>query len=440
MTDLSDLRLSRYVLSVPSNDSVLVVGLLKRAVLEVSPEYWNALSESDDNGNSTLSALPSELISVLVDARILVESSFDELAHARAQSLLARGRPDTFGLIVVPTMSCNMGCHYCFEDKPENDGGLPARISEDLLNFAENRMTDPRLRTFHLRWFGGEPMLEIDRVLEITQKLKIMSASHGRRFRADMVTNGYGITRSCAEEMREAGLQAVQITFEGDQRKHDKIRRLSKAGSFDGIIASLKAAGDLLEFTARVHVAPYSVDTIPRLLRHLHSEGLHQVLKAIYFAPIFNYRQNDPRRNFQENSGLYLSSRAFATHEAELLADARQLGFTTLDPLDADYGVCTALRENTAVMNVDGTLSKCYLDAGDRNESYGNITGDIDNPQNLQKWRDADFSTDPDCAACTFAPVCLGGCDKHARAASDKSMICTSLKYNYADVLQLYHG
>lgn len=440
MTARPDLRLSQYVLSVPTEDSILVVGLLRRAVFEVSSEFWKALSGLHEKVSGTLDAVPPDLVRALVDARILVEKDFDELAHARAQSLLARGRPDTFGLIIVPTMSCNMGCHYCFEDKPEDDGGLSASVSEDLLTFAEDKLSNPRLRTFHLRWFGGEPMLEIDRVLEITQALNRLTAKHGRHFRADIVTNGYGITRACGARMREAGIQAAQITFEGDQRKHDKIRRLSKAGSFDGIIASLKAAGDLLEFTARVHVAPYSVDTIPELLRQLHAEGLHKVLKAIYFAPIFNYRQNDPKRNFQENSGLYMSSREFAAHETELLVQAQQLGFAIPDPLDVDYGVCTALRENTAVMNVDGSLSKCYLDAGDHKEAYGGLTGGVDRPQNLQKWRAADFAVDPECAACTFAPVCLGGCDKHARAAPDKAMICTSLKYNYEDVLRLHHA
>ena len=437
MTDFPKLRLSKYVLAVPSKDTILVVGLLRRAVLEISPEYWKEISSACDHCLSE--AIPPELISALLDARILVENEFDELAYARTQSLLARGRPDTFGLIIVPTMSCNMSCHYCFEEKPKNDGGMPFNANNAILSFAGEKLSDPRLRAFHLRWFGGEPMLEIDRVLEITRALKRMSTARGRRFHADIVTNGYGITRACGEKMRAVGIKAAQITFEGDQRKHDKIRRLSKAGSFEGIIASLHASGDLLDYTARVHVAPYSVDTIPRLLRQLHDEGLHRVLKAIYFAPIFNYRQNNPSRNFQENTGLYLSSRVFAAHEAELLAKARRLGFVIPDPLDVDYGVCTALRENTAVMNVDGTLSKCYLDAGDHKETYGHVEGGIDRPDNLEKWRSADFVDDPDCKACTFAPVCLGGCYKHARAASDKAMICTSLKYNYADVLGLYY-
>ncbi len=108
------------------------------------------------------------------------------------------------------------------------------------------------------------------------------------------------------------------------------------------------------------------------------------------------------------------------------------------DPLEADYGVCTALRENTVVINADGTLAKCYMDAGDSVESYGNISEGILNSENLVKWRRQSFLKDSECRECTMAPVCLGGCSKEVQDGADKAVICTPLKYNYRELLRLH--
>lgn len=420
---------------------MLVVGMLNRSVLSIPSEIWYKVDRRYREGNvANTEDIPEGLLEDLRQASILVDEDLDEKSYVRARSFVSRASRETFGLIVVPTMACNMGCHYCFESKPESDGGISPAVESRISEFVLEKLHDPLTKVFHLRWFGGEPTLEIDKVVRITEMVRNLCFIEEKRFQADIITNGFSLDRQQAMRLKESGVSAAQVTFEGDRRKHDKIRRTKSMGSYDTIVNNILESSDIIEFSGRVHVAPYSINTIPQLLNDLKEKGVDRLLKSIYFAPLFNYKQGQDSRQFSSGDPLYLSSKDFSEHEISLLKTAKGLGFSILDPLDVDYGVCTALRENTAVMNTDGSLTKCYLDAGDEAEIFGSIVDPKTKDNNIAKWRDADFSQDAVCSECTFSPVCLGGCTKHASSTSSKEMICTSLKFNYEKTIPLFYG
>ncbi len=434
------MRLSRYTLTVPIENQVLVAGLLRRTVILLDADVWSTLLASLEVNDYPSEALPSGLFEQLRDSRIIVDQDFDEFGYVRIQSAAARIRSDVVSFVLVPTMNCNMACHYCFENSDNDAGRFDAETAENIVEHARRELIKTHAKMLHVRWFGGEPLQALTDIQSISKKLQTCCQELGRKFHGDIITNGVGLNRQVAVTLRECGIRSAQITFEGEKRRHDKIRRVSKQGSYDEIVRNVLSGKDYLSFTARVHVAPYNIEGVPELLLDLQHKGLHEILQSIYFAPLFNYRQGDEQRQFQGKNPLYLSSLDFSRKEVELLRRAIELGFTTNDPLDADYGACTALRECTTVINMDGTLAKCYLDAGDRSEIFSSLDGSISSDFNLTKWMQSDFLLDADCAACKFAPVCMGGCTKKSMKARDKSAICTSLKYNFKSILPLYYS
>lgn len=433
-----NLKFSKHIVVTRKSNRVILVGLLKRCVVELGENEYDRLCSQLESGH--VSSEIAGLATALNENLILVDDEFDEQAYVVRQSRLARLAPDTFGMIIAPTMSCNMGCHYCFEQKPEADGGMSEAVVERLESFVRTRISEAGVKSLYLRWFGGEPLAQPDLVMNMSERLREIARSLDIGFSGDVVTNGYYLTEKLSQDLFGAGLRSIQVTLDGARRRHDRIRRDKSGGSsYDRIVAAILGAPDGLSFSMRIHVAPYNEAEIPELLKDLQRLGLDKRLGTLYFAPLFNYRQNDGARQFQNGNPLYLSSKQFAERQVEFHRFALSLGFRMPDPLDADYGVCTALRENTVVVNPDGSLTKCYMDAGDTNEVFGSINAPDLQPENQQKWRDTQFQDDDSCRECKFNPICLGGCAKQASQADDKTMVCTPLKYNAEELIPLHY-
>ena len=431
--------LSRYAFVTHGDETVFVTGLLRRSVFEINKSDWNRvenwLSSSTHHKPSDL----SELINELEEAKVIVPAGFEELYYVVQRSLTARSLSDSFGLVIVPSMSCNMNCHYCFEEKSD-ETKLDDKTLEQLVKFTETQIDNARTKRLHVRWFGGEPLNDPNLVKTATSKLSDLCKKLGKSISGDLVTNGYNLTGELASKLSDLGLSSAQVTFEGEKRQHDKIRRVSKGGSYDRLIQNIVDASQHMEIRARIHVAPYNQEGIPNLLNHFSDLGLQDHLEYLYFAPLFNYDQSKKDSAFKSRSMLFLNSRDFSEQLVRLSRIAKKLGFRLADPLDTDYSVCTALREYTAVVNPDGGLARCYMDAGDKLETYGTLGDGVVNDANLSKWRNSMFSNDPECRECKFAPVCLGGCAKEVMNGADKSLICTPLKYKIDEVIPLHYS
>jgi uncharacterized protein len=432
------LRLSRYTHVVPDGADVYLVGLLTRAVIKVVRVDYEAIEAMIVAGQSTLPKRAG-LLQALRSALVLVPTDFDELEYLAQRNLMARAVSDVLAVVMIPSMRCNMGCHYCYEDKSDA-GAMSPEVESQLIEYLTERLQSG-YSTLYLRWFGGEPLMNTSMVETLSQSLGNVARKFGAAFDGDVVTNGYFLDKACARRLKAVGLKAAQITFEGPQRLHDRVRKPEAGeGSYDRLVRNTIAASEFLDIRLRVHVAPYNVERLPAMLDDLAARGVAAAAKSIYFAPLFNYRQTEPESAFRSRPRLYLSSNDFASAQSELIRHALARGFKANDPLDSDYGVCTALREHTVVVNSDGSLSKCYLDAGNAKEVFGTVTQPSLHPENLSKWRNAFFLDDEECRECSVAPVCLGGCTKQTLSGADKSLVCSPLRYNLSDMVRHYFG
>jgi len=432
------MRIAKHTVVTLDNDNVFITSLLSRSVIKMSRTKWEDIADSLVKVRSKNLLLKDELINRMFEDLIIVEDGFNELEYITRKTLTTRAVSDTFGLIIVPSMSCNMNCHYCFENKADSQT-LKNQDIVELIRFTREKLLEGKHKQLHLRWFGGEPLINIPLLKNVTSSLSVMCQSQGIKISGDIVTNGFYLNRDVAQFLGKNGLNSAQITFEGDKKQHDKVRRVKSGGSYEQLLENISIASDHLEIRIRIHVAPYNLDTIPNLLQDIHNKGLHKKIGYIYFAPLFNYKQKIKEKAFIPDSRLFLSSEEYAKHLLPLIKNAKELGFKLPDPLNTDYSVCTALREYTAVVNPNGTLVKCYMDAGDQEEIYGTLNAGITNHQNLSKWRKMFFAHDEECRNCKFSPVCLGGCAKEVMSGANKDVICTPLKYNIDQIIPLFY-
>lgn len=435
------MRFSNYTLRVETSRSrVLLVGLRTRSAIELDKSI---LTYIDKYLGDQLDLPPpsiEELLLELKRCKIIVDSNEDELEKIVTSSLASRFLNDTFAAIIVPTIGCNLRCSYCFQPHMHHAKDVGSDNSEDVVTFIKSKLTNNNFNNLHVRWFGGEPLQAIHKIENISSQLIRECEEMEINYSADIVTNGTLLNQDIIEKLVNCKVEDVQITFDGGRIEHNKKRRGPDfRNSYDLILKNLVLVTKYMRANVRVHVAPYNIDTIPYLLEDMVALGLESKIDKLYFAPLFNYKQSQKEIAFFPNERLFLSSSDFAIHQVELHRLALKHGFSLPDPLESDYGVCTALRENTVVIDHNGRTSKCYMDVGDNSESFGDLTGAIDQPENLDKWRTATFSNDAECRKCTFAPVCLGACTKQRIAAEDKSSVCTPLKFNYESLLPIHY-
>ena len=81
------------------------------------------------------------------------------------------------------------------------------------------------IKTFTLSFFGGEPLLAYrQRVLPLIEYTSNLCKQNSVKFYISFTTNGSLITRSRIEKLSLYGPLKFQITLDGEETTHDKIR------------------------------------------------------------------------------------------------------------------------------------------------------------------------------------------------------------------------
>ncbi len=433
------MRASQYNLFVRGEGCVYAANLLTRTALELSPDA-HAAYLALERGEAPMAEDPEALafLGALRRGLFLIPNDFDELAYIRGRVQQERFDTRHLGVVIAPTLECNFDCHYCFESK--RAGRMTSQAQEQLVRLVTERL--PGCRELSVQWFGGEPLHALDVLETLSRRLLRLAREAGVSYVATVVTNGFLMTAEVSTRLADLGVTTAQISLDGDRALHDRTRReQSGLGSFDVILENIRRASSHIAVKLRVHVAPFSVASVDQLLQTLAECGVGPHIAELYLAPLFNYHAGRARgRSYLPDGRRFMTAREFAAVQVELLARAVRLGFRVPDFLGASYGICTAVRGNTVVIDADGNLLSCYKDVGERREAVGSLHTAESSPANRLKWMDVPVPRDAECRGCTFLPLCLGGCAKQWHEGAPKDVICTPLRFNFEDRVRLALG
>ena len=77
-------------------------------------------------------------------------------------------------------------------------------------------------------------------------------------------------------------------------------------------------------------------------------------------------------------------------------------------------GNCTAIYENSFVIDPKGNIFKCWADVGISKKRIGTLNEGITNYTLVEKYLlSSDKFTDKKCLKCKVFPICSGGCNKY---------------------------
>lgn len=273
-------------------------------------------------------------------------------------------------LILFPTEQCNFRCVYCYEDFKLKR--MSPNIVQAIKKFLDNRA--PSLNLLKLDWFGGEPLLAKDIILELSHYAKQLSKKHADlSYFSGITTNGYLLSPSTFEELVEEGVTHYQISLDGPKNIHNLTRiKANGQGTFERIWSNLisikNSDNQNFEIILRIHLTkdnlPYMSDFMLELRNHFVGDPRFKIfLKRVgrLGGP------NDSKLNLINYNEDQTSIDKLKTL---LYQDSHEIN--NFEP----GNVCYASRPNSIAIRSDGSLAKCTVALNDERNSIGNIQPD----------------------------------------------------------------
>jgi uncharacterized protein len=394
---------------------------------------YQRLAAKLDNGSSgSLEAEEEELLSQLRYGHFVVDGESSELDWLKFRYRKVRFDTSSLGLVLAPTMACNMACPYCFEDNKR--GRMSPRTVEALIGFVERQASG--LKEVQTTWYGGEPLLALDIMEDITASMHDLAGEHGFTYTCSgVISNGYLLDEKATERLRDLKVGQVQVTIDGPARIHDRKRPLKNGlGSFGTILRNVTYAADRLPIVIRINLdKSFTPGIVDELLSELEGAGLRNKA-TVYFG------QLEPATTTCANiAESCYETRAFSQTEIAYYRLLLDRGFYVQKLPHPIMTFCFAQLSNSFLIDPQGDLFRCFNYAGDPTRSMGNIQDAVNyrHPQFGRLFAFDPFEH-PSCRSCDILPICMGSCPSRRvdRGVGDQD-ICDSWKYNLQPMLEL---
>ncbi len=398
---------SRFnAMSKTEDNGVILFNSYNGAIVQFSEEEKdNALSALKRTG---IPELATDIQKDLYENGFLVSSEVDEKRRAQFlhQSL---HRTDVMHLVLMPTEACNFRCTYCYESfargkmDRETINGLKALVEEKAANLSQ----------LNISWFGGEPLLALDVIEELSNSFMTSAKENDINYVCDLVTNGYLLTKEVFQKLLSWEIRQFMITIDGIEDVHDSRRHFAGDGkTFDTIIENLRAikeVDDQFEVTIRVNFDDSNLEEVPKLIEFLKEQFADDKRFGVLFRPV-------GRWGGENNDDLPVCSRIVANNKIWEFSDEAVSSGMGLSPMVAGSlmpsgSVCYAAKPHSLVVGSNGQLYKCTVSLEEERNFVGKIheDGSLDlDYDKIALWVTSGEETDSVCQSCFYRPACQG--------------------------------
>ena len=356
----------------------------------------------------------------------------DSMRIQKMKRLISNYSTDSLFLTMALTRACNFDCHYCYEHD-RIISSLSDETVDDLISFIERHKSADKL---HITWYGGEPLLEFDRLVGISKRVVALK----KNYSSSMITNGYLLTDEVVAVLNELKISFIQITIDGLKEVHDSRRHLVGGGTtYDQIVTNIENlvnsdwSGTL---HLRVNVDKSNRDEFVHVYRVFEEKYPEKLNSSIIVAPGFVHDYENPCNEICLNSDEKGNFLLGLVKEHNIIAEP-------VFP-KAEIGSCVLVHINSYVVGPDGELYKCWEDVGKNQFIVGNLKKPSNQNVSLlaEGMVGASYINDEACMECFLSNVCSGGCPK-ARMYSNrdgiKRDVCSHYKNHIAGFLEIHY-
>jgi uncharacterized protein len=406
---------SRYLRLIPEGECVIAFSALSGGMVRLPPELAGVLTSGSSEALNTIAWDYPELLCI----GAMVDENVDERDLIRVRMGQARFGDPSPHVTIVPTLACNFRCPYCDQPSDARTQTMCDEIAEAVVAYIGKRLDG--VEQFSVTWYGGEPLLELDRVVSMQQAILLLCGKRGIGLLTSVATNGWFLDASTAKRLADAGIRDVQVALDGPPEVHN-LRRFTLDGdpTFDRILENALAAREHLEVSLRVSVDGDNVSGLPDLLDRLAQSGLAD---NVYLAPVVCYEAARAGIETPFQNGAKFGAVLASLMDRLCCGDASARLTPTSLP-------CHALRDATYVFGPKGHVYRCWHELGHPEVAIDHAKDGGGNPARRLFWLNYDPLLDPECAECDVLPLCLGGCPEQRRKGIRPPMCCSPLRWH----------
>ena len=238
-------KLSKYTQILVNEENSFLFHLATENVLTLTQELAHIVLEHKENIEE-LENIHPELYACMLQSEMIVPEELDE-AQALFDLWKAQNEdPSFFGMIINPTLDCNLRCWYCYEKHDVHAGMSPETI-ESVCRLIDHKVADERLQRLSVSFFGGEPLMYYKKVVDPILRYAVEACKErGIALSSNLTTNAVLLTDEVLHELNHIGLSVLpgfQITLDGNRELHDQTRYAAKKKpTYDTIVRSIKSA------------------------------------------------------------------------------------------------------------------------------------------------------------------------------------------------------
>lgn len=355
-------------------------------------------------------------IKLLFENRFFVRYDIDELNILKSIYHSEKYNETELNITITPTLDCNLKCIYCFEKeifRTRNELYMSDNVENEIIKYIQNNIeSNNQTNKLNITWFGGEPLLCIDKIVRMTQKINNIAIKNNVVTSYSIVTNGVLLNNNDVYQKAKAcNINSYQITLDGNEKIHNT-RRITKGGhgTFKEIISAIKRLKfDNINFGIRVNIDKNNINSVFDLIDKLKNDNLQDI--HIYLGHLRAYTNSCINESIN-----YLSVNEFSKYHTDILTYLKfnDFQYSAVNFYPTLARPCIANRKNSIVIDNNANIYKCRTDVGNQNSIMGNLF-ELSNRTDEQiyneiKWIEWDPFNSAQCNNCKYMPLCLGGC------------------------------
>lgn len=399
---------SRYNIRALTEDGRLILWNTYRGSMSVFPaDQADHIRELLKKGG--IQGEAEGILDYLVQKGFMISADANEYRQVQTAIHRQQFRTDRQELILLASEDCNFRCRYCYEDFAR--GTMLPAVRSGIKKFTQKSIK--RLTSFHISWFGGEPLYGFPAIADLAPFFVEECEKHEVFLSSHMTTNGYLLTPEVATSLLSWRINEFQITMDGLQEDHDCNRPTRDGeGTFQTIfdnLVSLSQRDDSFSVSIRVNYDQANASRLDKFVLLIENHFANDERFRLDLHPIGQWG------GANDESLQVCGKEDSRKLQERLRAEAHQRGIhigTLREANRLGGDVCYAARPYNLLIGATGKIMKCTVTLDTQEENVVGLLhedGTVEiNDDRMALWTEPAFETDTQCQKCVVLPTCQG--------------------------------
>lgn len=403
-------KFSFYNHIVVYNNQYLCYNFLNKSLVKINSinllKYFNSDKPLTYSEVELLNDFSNKTFEKLILLGMLINCKTNEYEQYKFNYYKMAYSSDALYLYIYPTFDCNFNCPYCFQGYKKSKG--KSDITQPLLNWIKKSLKNKS--SLSISWNGGEPILGLKKIEEITEEIKKYCKINNINYKASMLTNGYLMNDIFIKKIETLNITNLIITIDGYEKYHDKTRSLKNGKpTFDKIIKNIESYIKLepknCKLKLRFNCTDDNFQSIFTFLDSF-SDNFKARIENIVFQCVMPY-------NPDNNTDYSIQMRSNKEENLNRLYKyAIEKKWNVVDKTSIPFLHCLSDNVNTFSIDIHGNIHLCdhYTTTLKPFATIFDENTDLSKLNELAKWYSFKPFENSECKDCILLPQCGGGC------------------------------